>query len=144
MSAGGCTCLWRVNSHHSTNEKLPGSFSFVLCRGGSTACAVALARVNSGGHCVMDQRPHVCVAKRSEPRLFCELIGSLLAGRGVPGTRKKKTYTPILFSLLRTFWPLQFWATNSMMVLHRPNARLKRQCAFRLQESAVSRIGLPD
>ena len=29
------------------------------------------------------------------------------------------------------------------MVSRRPNARLKRQCAFPLHESAVSRIGLP-
>ena len=61
----------------------------------------------------MDQRPHVCVAKRSEPCLFCELIASILAGTGGFPAHEKKYYTPILFSLLRRFWPLQFWATNS-------------------------------
>ena len=34
-------------------------------------------------------------------------------------------------------------AHPEMGVLRRPNARPQRQCAFRLHESAVSKIGLP-
>ena len=49
-------------------------------------------------------RSHACSVSSS---VHCWLV------RGDPGTRKQKSYTPILFSLLKTFWPLQFWATNS-------------------------------